>query len=157
YLSTEYIVFKEIKATFLGNTIAERVLTHLKLLILELRSKGFKRSDLSKLRKIDPEELFIDFKYRLEEDFKLMEILQAYENWIEQIKNSQFLDFLRCYLELFRFEINEVYEKSWYKENPVKLTSNSLKIIDEVLVKLIRSEIIDSRARRKFLKRFRKR
>lgn len=160
YLSTEKTVYKNLKAIFLRDRVTESILSYLRQNIVELRSKGFTRNELSKIQKsIDADELFTDYKFELLRDGELGEIFEKkYKPWVGQMKkNTSFIDFLRCYGDLLQFEINEVYKKSWYKENPIKLTAKSLDLIKKkALPALRRSRKINLKAEKKFLKKIRR-
>lgn len=160
YLSTERSVYKKMKTVFVRDRVTEAVLSYLTENIIELRSNAFTRSELSTIRKyIDPDELFTDFKCELLRHGKLREIFEEkYTPWIGQLKkNTSFIDFLHCYQDLLSFEINEVYTKSWYKENPTKLTSKSLDLIEKTVLPELRGrKTIHLRAQKKFLKKIRR-
>lgn len=160
YLSTEHIVGKKMKTTFVRDRVTEAVLLYLTDNIIELRSKGFTRNELSKIKKrIDPDELFTDFKFELLRNGELREIFEEkYKPWIRQMKkNTSFIDFLDCYLDLFSFEINDIYTKSWYKENPIKLTSESVDLIEKTALPELRSrKTINLKAEKKFRKKIRR-
>lgn len=160
YLSTENNVYKKMKTIFLRDRATEVVLGYLRRNIIESQVKGFSRNELSKVMKFtDPDELFTDFKPKLQKGGELREIFdKKYKPWTTQMqKNTSFIDFLHCYQDLFSFEINEVYTKSWYKENPVRLTSKNFDLIErEVLPELRRGGEINLKVEKKFLKKIRR-
>lgn len=157
YWATESGFRKKMKGFFLKDRVSENVISNLRAKIIRQVGDHFGRESLSVIEKyVDPDELFVDFKVKLgHTHYRLGVIFEQYRSWVEVLRGNRLpLDLLRCYHDLFIFEINKVY-RPWYREKPGRLPREDLVIIErEVLNDLRQKEIITKRRKAQFEKKF---